>query len=89
MHYELKQHKDLKLFLKDKKYFRQGFLIIFCYNLMSLKKHIETRFKLTANPLPKAPCGRGMSHIRPREKKLQSKTIDLGRTDRLITEGRL
>lgn len=39
---------------------------------MSLK-HIETRFKLTANALPKAPCGRGMSHIRPREKKLQTK----------------
>lgn len=56
---------------------------------MSLKKHIETRFKLTANPLPKAPCGRGMSHIRPREKKLQCQTIDLGRTDRLITVGRL
>lgn len=49
---------------------------------MSLKKHIETRFKLTANPLIKAPCGRGMGHIRPREKKLQCKTIALGRTDR-------
>lgn len=48
---------------------------------MSLKNHIETRFKLTANPLPKAPCGRGMSHIRPREKKLQTMQNNRSWTD--------